>query len=963
MGVGNAGGSTAYVLRTGQPARIGPEAHAALEARGEIQSVGVVGLGDWLGAPLVAEGRTLGVIAVQTYSKDERYTDDDVELLAYVGQHIGSALSRARAIEETRQRNAELALVNDIGLALAEQLDYEAIIELVGERIRSIFDVHSIFIALHDPATDMISWPYDLDEGERFHRDPRELGPGLTSRVITTQHSIRIGTQSEQASAGAVQVGGTDTQSWLGVPIPGAKRVVGVVGMEAVREHAFSSADERLLVTLASSMGVALENARLFEETKRLLAEADERAAELSIINGIQAGLAMQLEIQSMYDLVGDKIQEIFDAQVVDIGFLDREANLIRFPYSIERGVRFPDEPMPVIGPRRYVLESRQPLLLNDHVLERTTELGQTGVLQGEQPKSTLWAPLVIGDEATGVISLQNLDREGAFSDGDVRLLSTLAASLSVALDNARLIHETRQRVAELDTVNRLSQAIASELDLGALIELVGEQMRETFQADIVYVALHDRSRDLIEFPYFNEGGEREPPLALPLGQGLTSQIITSGEPMLLNQAAQFSATATPAIGTQALSYLGVPIRIGSATIGVISVQSTTTEGRFGDADVRLLTTIAANVGAAIRNARLYRETERRADEMAVLADVGREISSTLDPTVVLDRIVEQSIELLAAETSAVYLAEDDGRTFRAIVARGRIAEEILADRLQIGDGIIGTLMHDRQPGLINDTIADPRGVTIPGTDDDHNERMMVAPLIAHDQVIGAMVVWRPIPSELFFESDLALLVGLSQHAAIGIDNARSLCGGPSGARVGEDADRAKSTFLAAMSHEIPDPDECDHRNERPDAGYAPHRRTARLRRNDPNVGRCAAAIIDDILDFSKIEAGKVELEARPFALGSCIEGAIDVLAPAAAAKGIELVYRSPNGLPRTILGDQGRLRQVVLDAVQRGQVHGPRRGRTQRHGRAPRRPRRTTADGRFRSTFATPGSASRPTG
>ena len=69
--------------------------------------------------------------------------------------------------------------------------------------------------------------------------------------------------------------------------------------------------------------GVALENARLFDETQRLLAETDERAAELAIINSVQQGLAAQLDMQAMYDLVGDKIQEIFDAQVVDIGIYD----------------------------------------------------------------------------------------------------------------------------------------------------------------------------------------------------------------------------------------------------------------------------------------------------------------------------------------------------------------------------------------------------------------------------------------------------------------------------------------------------------------------------------------------------------------------------------------------------------------------------------------------------------------
>ena len=104
----------------------------------------------------------------------------------------------------------------------------------------------------------------------------------------------------------------------------------------------------RLLTTLASSLSVALENARLFDETKRLLAETDQRAAELAIINSVQQGLAEQLDMQAMYDLVGDKIQEIFDAQVVDIGIYDNAAGLVRFPYTIERGVRFPDEPIEI---------------------------------------------------------------------------------------------------------------------------------------------------------------------------------------------------------------------------------------------------------------------------------------------------------------------------------------------------------------------------------------------------------------------------------------------------------------------------------------------------------------------------------------------------------------------------------------------------------------------------------------
>ena len=424
-----------------------------------------------------------------------------------------------------------------------------------------------------------------------FERGAFELGPGMTSTVIRSGKPLRLGTAEEQFAAGAIDVGGVGRHShgWA-CPIPAGDRVIGVVGLESESTHAFSEGDERVLATLAASMGVALENARLFTETKRLLTETDERAAELAIINGIQQGLAAELDMQAMYDLVGAKIQEIFDAQVVDIGIYDEVTERLHFPYAIERGVRFPDEPMELIGFRKHVMEtgqpllldhdmtasadrirqprrcqrrtvevvavralacrrprrsacsrsrtsttstpsmsatsgcsrpsgrvsasrsrtpawwtrragatpssrsstgssrgsprsstcrrcttwsatrsrrsstprsstsacttvtwgwsasrtrssgasgsrtspceligfrrlvveSREPLLVNDRATERSIELGQGHVLQGEEPKSLLFAPLIVGDEARGVISLQNLDREFAFSDADV---------------------------------------------------------------------------------------------------------------------------------------------------------------------------------------------------------------------------------------------------------------------------------------------------------------------------------------------------------------------------------------------------------------------------------------------------------------------------------------------------------------------------------------------------------------
>src|SRR4029077_11232673 len=108
----------------------------------------------------------------------------------------------------------------------------------------------------------------------------------------------------------------------------------------------------------------------------------------------VQEGLARQLDMQSMYDLVGNKIQEIFDAQVVDIAVVDRAAERIDFKFTIERGVRFPNESMPLIGPRRLVVETGRSLLINENMRERIAEMGQSGAVSGAMTTAGLWMPL-----------------------------------------------------------------------------------------------------------------------------------------------------------------------------------------------------------------------------------------------------------------------------------------------------------------------------------------------------------------------------------------------------------------------------------------------------------------------------------------------------------------------------------------------------------------------------------------
>ena len=225
--------------------------------------------------------------------------------------------------------------------------------------------------------------------------------------------------------------------------------------------------------------------------------------------------------------------------------------------------------------------------------------------------------------------------------------------------------------------------------------------------------------------------------------------------------------------GTDAsLSCVFVPVMVGERLIASISIESFEREHAFDDAQVHLLSTIAASMGVALENARLLAETQRSARESSALSEVGRDLSSTLDLATVMDRIAGHAKEMLGAGNSAIFLPDADGRNYRALVALGDLGEQLKATVVEPGRGIIGSLIESGRAELINDTAADPRALHLAGTGTRANERLMVVPLLSGEMVKGAMAVWRS-GGNPFDPRELDFLVGLSRQAAIALQNAR----------------------------------------------------------------------------------------------------------------------------------------------------------------------------------------------
>jgi GAF domain-containing protein len=489
--------------RTRQTAlRHGPDGADAIDQRG------------CLVAPLMAQGHLLGFVYADLEGLFGRLHEGDRDLLATLAAQAAVALANLRTQEglerqvaertadltmakgQAEQRAAELALINRIQQGIAARLDFRGIVEAVGDALQDIFGSKDLWISWWDHQADTLEQLYAIEHGIRLPQRPARPTPYHHKPLRPLLHQgvgIRLGTRAEQQAAGipGPQPGTDWCHSTMAAPMRGSQRVLGLLAVENhEREHAYGEAELRLLTTIGATLGTALENARLFDETQRLLKETEARNAELAVINSVQQGMAGSLDFRGIVELVGEKLRSVFGVGNLGINVWDEDAQELVALYAVEHGVRLPVTRFRA-EPGTYVHQTivAQKVFVFGSVEEQLR--GGVPVSDGtDRARSILGAPMLAGERMLGFVVIENHERDNAFGDADVRLLTTVASSMAMALDNVRLFDETQaalqRQTASADILRAISQSPTDVMPVVDVIVSTARRLLNCFRTALL---------------------------------------------------------------------------------------------------------------------------------------------------------------------------------------------------------------------------------------------------------------------------------------------------------------------------------------------------------------------------------------------------------------------------------------------------------------------------------------------
>jgi nitrate/nitrite-specific signal transduction histidine kinase len=406
-------------------------------------------------------------------------TRDELEELASQFNLMSTQLQESYAFLEQRviDRTKELATLNELGQALATQLDIDQVLEEIYRGASRLLDTSEFFIALYDSSSNELSFPLYATEGiVRKSQVSRSAKRGITGYIIRNRTPVLIKEDLEGwLEERDIELIGPASLSWLGVPLMIGDQVLGVIAVESyLSSHAYDEHDQDLFTSIASQAAIAIQNAQLFAEVQR-------RLREQQALYRADEELYRHLDLNQVLDSIVDVAVDILQADKSSLMVWDEQ----RARLEVRAAHNFGPETLaemtfgPGEGTVGIVGMTGEPAIVEDTHLD--TRVSRR-VTDAEGIRSFLHVPIEIGDQIYGVFNVDYTEPR-QFGDDDLRLFTALAQRAAIAIENAQLYEqaqelamvEERQRLAR-DLHDAVSQTLFSASMIADVLPLLWER-------------------------------------------------------------------------------------------------------------------------------------------------------------------------------------------------------------------------------------------------------------------------------------------------------------------------------------------------------------------------------------------------------------------------------------------------------------------------------------------------------
>jgi diguanylate cyclase (GGDEF)-like protein len=232
--------------------------------------------------------------------------------------------------------------------------------------------------------------------------------------------------------------------------------------------------------------------------------------------------------------------------------------------------------------------------------------------------RSWLGVPLTIHNQPIGILSL-DAQKPDQFTEEHARLVTAFADQVAIALENSRLYEQAIQAATRNETLYKLSQTISANIRSDEIYAAIHQATTKLMDTEFFCISLINEKEQVVEDMYIFDGKDPIELSSRPLGEGIFGRVIAEGKSVRFNEFDESMIVSTGAVLTGNIqreyisqSIMVVPLKIGSKSIGVLSVQSYQSNA-YSESDLEMLELLGANAAIALENARLFSEVQELA--------------------------------------------------------------------------------------------------------------------------------------------------------------------------------------------------------------------------------------------------------------------------------------------------------------------------------------------------------------